>query len=148
VIVIKATYSMLRKVGKEEVIAKALLDGHALDVQCFFKKMTMVANSEIVMKEESFVNLVIQLWTKINSFSIFKCKLSKCIKLAEIACVQVLGSVENECCFLVVAFMKNKLRNRLTCHLDLCTCFYTQQFYNIENFPYEEAMMWWKNTKS
>ncbi len=108
----------------------------------------MVANNEAIMKEESLVNLVIRLWTKINSSSILKHKLSKFIKLVEIACVQVLRSVENERCFLVVAFMKNKLRNRWTCHLDLCTCFYTQQFYNIGNFPYEDAMMWWKNTKS
>jgi hypothetical protein len=90
--------------------------------------MTMVANSETIMKEEFLVNHVIQLWTKINSSSILKCKLSKCMKLAEIACVQVLGSVENERCFLVVAFMKNKLRNRLTCHLDLCTSFTHNNF--------------------
>jgi hypothetical protein len=106
----------LTRVGKEEVIVKVLLDGHALDVQCFLFKMTMVVNSEAVMKEESFVNPIIQLWTKINSSSILKCKLSKFIKLAEIACVQVLRFVENEHCFLVVAIMKNKLRNCLTCH--------------------------------
>lgn len=38
---------------------KALLDGHALDVQCSFIKMTMDANNEVVMKEESLVNPVI-----------------------------------------------------------------------------------------
>ncbi len=108
----------------------------------------MVATNEAVVKEESLVNRVTRLWTKINSSSIFKRKLSKFIKLVEIACVQVLGSIENECCLSVVAFMKNKLRNRLTCHLDLCLCFYAQQFYNIENFPYEEAMTLWKNKRA
>jgi len=131
---------MFCKVGKEEVIVKALLDGHALHLQCSFFKMTMVANSEAVMKEESLVNSVTRLWTKINSSSILKHKLSKFIKLVEITCVEVLGSIESEHCFSVVAFMKNKLRNCLTCHLALCTCFYAQQFYNIEDFPYEEAM--------
>jgi ribosomal protein L3 len=48
--IIKATYSMPGKMGKERVTVKALLDGHVLDVQCFFFKMTMVTNNEIVMK--------------------------------------------------------------------------------------------------
>ncbi len=41
--------------------------------------------------------------------------------LFEIACVQVLGFVEDERWFFAMAFMKNKLRNCLTCHMDLCT---------------------------
>ncbi len=120
---------------------KAFLDGHALDVHCFKKKMTMVTNSEVVMKEDSLVNLVTRLWTEINSSSILKCKLSKFIKLVKIACVLVLRFVKDECYFSTMSFIKNKLKNCLTCHLDLCICFYAQQFYNIENFHFEEAMI-------
>jgi hypothetical protein len=68
---------------------------------------------------------------KINLSSIFKHKFLKFIKLTEIACVQIFGTVEDEHCFLAMAFMKNKWRNRLTCHLDLCTRFYAQKFYNL-----------------
>jgi len=39
-------------------MVKAFLDGHALDMHFKKKKMTMVANSEVVMKEDSLVNLV------------------------------------------------------------------------------------------
>ncbi len=56
--IIKVAYSMLHKVGKMGVLVKALLDGHPLDVQCYFLKMKMVANSEAVMKEEPLMNLV------------------------------------------------------------------------------------------
>jgi hypothetical protein len=85
---------------------KAFLDGHALNVRCSFLKMTMVANSEVVMKEDFLVNLVVRLWTKINSSSIFKCKFSKFLKLVKIACVQVLRSVKDEHCFSALAFIK------------------------------------------
>jgi hypothetical protein len=66
-----------------------------------------------------------------NSSSILKHKFLEFIKLIEIACVQVLRTVEDERCILAIAFMKNKLRNCLTCHLDLCIHFYAQIFYNL-----------------
>jgi hypothetical protein len=53
------------------------------------------------------------------------------IKLIEIACVRIVGTMEDEHYFLAMAFMKNKSRNYLTCHLDLCTHFYAQKFYNL-----------------
>jgi hypothetical protein len=46
-----------------------------------------------------------------------------------------------------MAFMKNKFRNHLTGHLDLCTWFFAQQFYMIGNFPFEDAITKWKDTK-
>jgi len=106
----------------------------------------MDVNNEIVMKEDYFVNPITWLWVKISFFSIFKHNLSKFIKLAKIAHVQVLVFVEDEHCFSIMAFMKNKLKNLLTFHLDLCIHFFTQQFYNIENFPFEKVMTRWKNT--
>jgi len=39
-------------------------------------------------------------------------------KLAQVAIVQVLGSVEDERCFSSLAFLKNKLRNSLDMHLE------------------------------
>ncbi len=76
---------------------KALFDGHALDLQFFFFKMSMVVNNKIIMKNNFAMNLIIQLWAKLNSFAILKNKLSKFIKIFEITCVQVIGFVEDEC---------------------------------------------------
>jgi hypothetical protein len=38
--------------------------------------------------------------------------------------------------FLHVAFMKDKLRNRLGLHLDTIVCMFAQEFYIQESFPY------------
>ncbi len=61
----------------------------------------MIVNIELVLKKVSNVNPMSQLWVKINSI-IFKLKLLKFIKLTEIACVQVLGFMEVEQCFIGV----------------------------------------------
>jgi hypothetical protein len=83
--------------------------------------MTMVANSELVLKEVLDKNPVIRFWAKITYSPIFKIKLLEFIKLAKIRCVHVLGFVKDEWCFSAMAFIKNKLRNHLLCHLDLCS---------------------------
>lgn len=70
---------------QEGVFVKPLLHGHALDVQCYFKKMTMATNRETIIKEDSHVNLVNWLWVKFSFSSILKLKFSKFIKLVEIA---------------------------------------------------------------
>ncbi len=110
--------------------------------------MIMTTNNEQIMREKSLVNHIMRLWTKISSFFILKHKLSKFMMLVEIACVQVLGFVEDEQCIFAVAFMKNKLRNRLTCHMGMCTRFFAQQFYTIGNFPFEDSITKWKDTKA
>ncbi len=43
--------------------------------------------------------------------------------------------------------MENELKNCLTTHLDLYIQFYVQQFYTIDNFPFEATITQWKNTK-
>ncbi len=83
---------------KDGVLVKAFLDGHALDLLCTFEKITMAKNNKSILKEDFFVNLVIRLSVKISSY-IIKHKLLEFIKFVEIACVQVLKSMENELAF-------------------------------------------------
>lgn len=87
-------------------------------------EMTMVANNESMLKEVLDKNSITWLWTKISSSPILNIKLLKFIKLAKITCVQVLGFVEDEKSLSTMVFIKNKLRNHLLCHLDLCTWLY------------------------
>jgi hypothetical protein len=61
-------------------------------------------------------------------------------KLRKKARVQVLRYVQNEQCFKVVPFMKNKLKNCWTTNLDLWIWFHAQQFYTNENFPFKEVI--------
>jgi len=72
--------------------------------------MTMVANSESVLKEALDKNPVARLWAKITSSSIFKIKILEFIKLAKITCVHVLGSFNDEWWFSAVALIKKQVK--------------------------------------
>jgi hypothetical protein len=50
--------------------------------------------------------------------------------------VMVLGSVEDEHTFSNLAFIKTKLQNSFTMHLDLVVQMYVQKFYDLKNFPF------------
>jgi hypothetical protein len=58
-------------------------------------------------------------------------KLSKFLKLVEIAIVMVVSSMEEERTFSMVSFMKSKLCNHLMTHLDLVVQIYMQEFYKL-----------------
>ncbi len=100
----------------------------------------MTTNGEASMKENFCVNFVTQLWAKFSSYAILKHKLLEFIKIAKTICVQFFRFVENEDCFIVEAFVKNKSRGIASWHLDLCIQFYAQCFYMIKNIPFEEAI--------
>jgi hypothetical protein len=108
----------------------------------------MITNGEASMKENFCMNLVTQLWAKLSSYAILKHKLLEFIKLAKTLCAQVFNFVEDEDCFLAMAFIKTKSRGIASCHLDLCIQFYAQCFYMIENVPFEEAINQCKDMKA
>jgi len=56
---------------------------------------------------------------KTFTFFNYENKIPKYIKLAELVVVQVIGYVENECFFSTLTFIKTKLWNWLTMHLEL-----------------------------
>lgn len=70
-------------------------------------------------------------------------KLYEFMKVVEIAHVQVLGSVEDERTFNSF-FIKSKLRNQLTTHLDLVVDMFAQDFYTFNIFPYQVEISYWK----
>jgi hypothetical protein len=51
--------------------------------------------------------------------------------------VQVLRFVQNEQCFSILDFMKNKVHNWLNTHLYSCVKMFGQTFFTLENFPYD-----------
>jgi hypothetical protein len=69
------------------------------------------------------------------------------LKLAKIAVVSKLGFVEDEQTFSTLAFMKDKLCNKLDVHLDTIIHMFAQKFYIQENFPYHEAITTCKDRK-
>jgi hypothetical protein len=73
--------------------------------------------------------------------------LNKCfpefIKLAEIAMIHVLGSVEDERTFSSLNFLKDRLWNRLDMHQQVIVGVHGQQVYKMENFPYDACFKQW-----
>jgi hypothetical protein len=61
-------------------------------------------------------------------------KLLEYLKLVELAVIMVLGSVEDERTFSNVNFLKLKLQNQLTIHLDLVVKMFAQNFYHLDSF--------------
>ncbi len=53
------------------------------------------------------------------------------IPLCWIIIVMVLGNVEDERTFSTLTFMKSKLKNQLTTHLDLVVRMYAQDFFTF-----------------
>jgi hypothetical protein len=60
----------------------------------------------------------------------------------------VTGNIEDERCFSNMGFMKNKLRNKLTTHLDLVVKLFAQKFFTFNSFPFVTTMNAWNATKS
>ncbi len=52
----------------------------------------------------------------------------------------MLGFVEDEQTFSTLAFMKDKLCNKLGLHLDTIIRMFAQKFCTQESFPYHEAI--------
>jgi hypothetical protein len=82
-------------------------------------------NYEVVSREENNLNLVTRLRCKIIASPILNHKPSKFMKLAEIVIVQMFTSMEDECAFNTISFMKNRLWNQLKIHLALYTRFFS-----------------------
>jgi hypothetical protein len=60
----------------------------------------------------------------------------------------IMGCVEDERCFFNLGFMKSKLRNRMTTHLDLVVRMFDQKFFTFNIFPFAIAMNYWISAKS
>jgi len=69
------------------------------------------------------------------------------LKLAKIEVVLMLGFVEDEQTFSTIAFMKDKLCNKLGLHLDTIIRMFAQKFCTQEIFPYHKVIKTWKDWK-
>lgn len=110
-------------------------------------KLAMIANAEAAMLRPLEVNPFTSIWRTITSNGMLSFSLSKFIKVTGIACVQVLGSTEDDRTFSTLTFIKNRLRNRLTTHLELAVAMFAQKFYTIDNFPYSAAYATWQSVR-
>ena len=85
------------------------------------------------------INPLTHLWHRIEASSLLCHKLSKFMKIINLAIVVVLELVEDERTFNNLSFMKNKLKNWLSIHLPIVVGMHGQKIYSIEDFPYYGA---------
>ncbi len=79
----------------------------------------MKNNVKLTMQKSFDINLLTKLWRTFLSSQILEQKILEYIKLVELVVVQMIGSIKDECCFSTFTFMKTKLNNRLTKHVEL-----------------------------
>jgi len=126
--------------------AVPVLSIQKLDEQAGMFKIAMKGNCHAAMQGDLPLNPLTRLWRRIEANGLLRHKLSEYMKVVELAVVTVLGSVEDERTFSTLSFMKNKLRNRLSTHLPLVVGMHAQEFYGLDDFPYDAAYDEWKNS--
>jgi hypothetical protein len=144
--VIKAHYGQPRWIGSDEKkkLIPPVLDCYNLELQQPLFKLSMASNAMAVLEAPFDINPMSRLWRMLDANIALTSQFSEYVKLAQIALVHVLGSVEDEQCFSSLIFLKDKLRNRLLSdHLSVVMGMYGQQVYTLENFPYDDCFQTW-----
>jgi predicted glycosyltransferase len=93
----------------------------------------MKTQAHKAMVEPFDVHPMTKLWTIINNNGLLIPRLNEYLKLVEITIVLVLKSIQDECAFFTIVFIKEKLQNWLNQHLDTIMCIFTQEFYTQKN---------------
>jgi hypothetical protein len=134
-VVVKEHYGYTKKFSKKtkdvsEVVREVdpILSPATLDMQANLFVVTMAANAKACMQKPIDINPVTRCWRTIDNNAMLRHGLSKYLKVAEIAIAMVLSSVQDERTFSTVSFMKSRLRNRLTTHLELVVGMKAQSF--------------------
>jgi hypothetical protein len=144
--VLKRSFGHPKRVNDNSLVP-ALLDAQRLAEQSSFFKLSMLNNSQWAVDHNFGVNPLTRLWQKLSSNALLASKLSEFVKLAEIAAVTVMGSVEDERTFSTLNYMKSKVRNNLQEHLDLVVRMFGQDFFELKSFPMQDAISRWKDVK-
>jgi hypothetical protein len=71
--------------------------------------LSMTNNVKLAMHKPFDVNPITKLWRTLTSSRILENKLLEYIKLVQPIVVQVIGYIEDGCCFSMLTFMKKKL---------------------------------------
>jgi hypothetical protein len=103
----------------------------------------MRANSAVALKKPITVNPLTKLWNALSMSVVLKKHFPEWFKVAELAVVQVLGSIEDERTFSTVTFSKSRLRNCLSEHLAACVGIYSQIFFTLDTFPFDKVYTEW-----
>jgi hypothetical protein len=144
--VLKSHYGQPRWIGDDEKkrLIPPVLDCFQLELQQPLFKLSMTSNCHAVLEPPYDVNPLTRLWRILDANRALAAQFPEYIKLAEIAMVHVLGSVEDERCFSSLTFLKDRLRNRLVSeHLGVVLGMHGQRVFTLQNFPYDDCFQTW-----
>jgi hypothetical protein len=137
---------------REQAADPPVLDRYKLESEQPLFKMAMINNSEWALElpplgahpAVPFVNPLTKLWWEFDANSALSASFPEYIKLAQIAVIHLLGSVEDERTFSSLTFVKDKLRNRLEgLHLGVVIGMHAQAVYSFKTFPYDDCFKQW-----
>jgi len=129
--------------GDKKLLIPAVIDRDTLMSQRSLFKTCMKSNSRAAMLPPYDINPLTKIWRVLHGNHNLTQNFGEFLKLAEIAVVHVLGSVEDERLFSSVGFLKSKLRNNLEEHIQIIVGMFAQRIYTLETFPYQRVFDDW-----
>ena len=133
---------------KGDFVVPTLIDAQRLAEQSSFFKLSMLNNAQWAVEQNFRMNPLSRLWKKLSSNALLASKLSELLKIAEVAAITVMDSIEDERTFSTLNYMKSKVRNNLDDHLDLVVYMFGQSFYDLKTFSMQDAISKWKDVKT
>jgi hypothetical protein len=88
----------------------------------------MRSNATTCMVPPFDINPLTKMWHLVTTSQILVSSFLEYVKFVELVMIHIIGNVEDEKYFSTLAFMKSKLRNKLTTHLLIVVCMFAQQF--------------------
>jgi hypothetical protein len=99
-----------------QVKIPTFLNENMYDLATFIFKIIMQNNHADVLEPPLVYNPITRLWFTLASNNILQHQLLEYFALAKLFITKILGSIEDECCFSTLSFLKSNLLNRLTKH--------------------------------
>jgi hypothetical protein len=123
----------------ERVKILALLDEGRLDASTSLFKIIMQNNhATLCWNPHCHVTLSLGYGLELHLVAFYITNFQNILHCPNVVAVMVLGNVEDEHCFSTLSFMKSKLWNQLTTHLDLVVKMFAQDHYILDTFPFED----------
>jgi hypothetical protein len=97
------------------------------------------------MEEPKDENVVTKLWRQLATNSLLVVCLYEFMKLAELAIIQIIRTIEDEKTFSILTFMKFKLWNQFVGCLNIVICMFTQDFFNKDFFLFLVSISYWND---
>ena len=93
------------------------------------------------------LNHATTIWKILSMNTLLNSILFEVYNLAKMVVVQIMGSVEDKRVFSILSFMKTKVRNKWTNHLDLMVCMFCQNYWHLDNFLFDDVFDAWNQVK-